>query len=61
MPFKSFSQLRKFASLVKQGKMAEKTFKEWLSHTDTAHLPERINKKIKKNVKKRIQKNKRAS
>lgn len=48
MPFKSFAQLRKFGSLVKQGKMSEKTFKEWLSKTDTAHLPERI--KLKTNA-----------
>lgn len=50
MPFKSFAQLRKFASLVKKGEMSEKTFKHWLSVTDTAHLPERI--KQKKNARK---------
>jgi hypothetical protein len=45
--FQSFAQLRKFGSLVKQGKMKESTFKEWLSHTDTSSLPERKNVKPK--------------
>lgn len=45
MPFKSFAQLRKFGSLVKQKKMSEATFKHWLRETDTAHLQERVTKK----------------
>lgn len=44
-PFRSFAQLRKFASLVKQGKIKESTFKEWLKETNTSHLKERVNKK----------------
>lgn len=43
MPFKSFAQVRKFASLVKQGKMSKETFKKWLHHTPhMSSLPERV-------------------
>ena len=53
MPFASFAQLRKFASLVKEGKMSENIFKEWLGKTDTSNLPEHKNehngRKNKKN------------
>jgi len=46
MPFKSKAQLRKFAVLVKQGKMSKKTFKEWVAHTHNLKtLPERSKKK----------------
>ena len=46
MPFKSKAQVRKFASLVKQGKMSKKTFEKWLKHTKSVKgLPERKRRK----------------
>jgi len=54
MPFRSRSQLRKFAVLVRQGKMSEKEFKKWIKETpDIKSLPERKNKKKKKKRKRR--------
>jgi hypothetical protein len=48
MPFKSKSQLRKFAILVKQGKMSKKVFKEWLKETPNIKvLPNKV-KRIKR-------------
>ncbi|MFA5151507.1 MAG: hypothetical protein WC554_02990 [Clostridia bacterium] len=48
MPFKSQAQLRKFASMVEEGKISREKFNEWLDETaDTEKLPERINKKKK--------------
>ena len=42
MPFESKAQLRKFGELVKQGKMSQATFDEWLKATPSVHeLPER--------------------
>lgn len=41
MPFKSEAQRRKFAELVKQGKLKQETFDEWNSATPTK-IPERI-------------------
>lgn len=43
MPFKSEAQRRKFASLVKQGKMKQSTFDEWNSETPK-NIPERKSK-----------------
>jgi hypothetical protein len=40
MPFKSEAQRRKFGSLVKQGKITQKTFDEWNSETPK-NIPER--------------------
>ena len=50
MPFKSKAQMRKFAELVKQGKMKPETFANWNKETPSvAKLPERIRpKKVKK-------------
>jgi len=46
MPFKSKSQLRKFAKLVKLGQMSRKTFKEWLNNTASVDsLPEKVKPK----------------
>lgn len=42
MPFKSEAQRRKFAELVKGGKMSQATFDEWESATPKGKLPERI-------------------
>lgn len=45
MPFKSKAQLAKFAELVKQGKMSQKTFHEWLAATESVKaLPEKTAK-----------------
>lgn len=49
MPFKSKAQLRKFALLVKQGKMSKKVFEEWLKETpNIKRLPNKV-KKTKRN------------
>jgi polyhydroxyalkanoate synthesis regulator phasin len=46
MAFKSQAQLRKFASMVEEGKISKEKFQEWLDETtDTDKLPERITKK----------------
>ena len=43
MPFQSKEQLRKFGELVKQGKMSQSTFDEWVKATPDVHsLPQRI-------------------
>lgn len=41
MPFKSEAQRRKFAEMVKQGKITQKTFDEWNEATPKKKLPER--------------------
>ncbi len=54
MPFKSRAQLRKFASLVRQGKMSQRVFNEWLRATPNVKaLPERIGRKKSKKYAKR--------
>lgn len=45
MPFQSEAQRRKFAEMVKQGKMPQKTFDEWNKATPRGKLPERIGPK----------------
>jgi hypothetical protein len=48
MPFKSKAQIAKFGELVKQGKMKQATFDEWMKSTPDAHqLPERKSEKVK--------------
>lgn len=42
MPFKSKAQMRKFAMMVKQGKISQATFDEWAAATHRARLPERV-------------------
>ena len=50
MPFKSQAQVRKFAELMKQGKISPQTFAEWHRSTpDMSKLPERITPKKKEN------------
>ena len=45
MPFRSRAQIRKFAELVKQGKMSQATFDEWLKATpNVKSLPNRVKK-----------------
>jgi hypothetical protein len=45
MPFKSQAQRRKFAELLVQGKISNKTFEEWNRETGRAKLPERVKPK----------------
>jgi hypothetical protein len=42
MQFKSEAQKKKFAELVKDGKMKKETFDEWNKATGKTKLPERI-------------------
>lgn len=48
MPFKSEAQRRKFAQMVQDGKMSQKTFDEWNKETGNAKLPERTKDKTNK-------------
>jgi len=41
MPFKSESQRRKFAELLKQGKISQETFDKWDKETTDKKLPDR--------------------
>jgi hypothetical protein len=45
MPFKSQAQRRKFAQLLVEGTISNKTFEEWNRETGGKHLPERVKKK----------------
>lgn len=47
MPFKSQAQRRKFAGLLVQGKISNKTFEEWNRETGSAKLPERVKPKAR--------------
>jgi hypothetical protein len=47
MPFKSQAQRRKFAQLLVEGKISNKTFEEWNRETGRKKLPERIGVKSK--------------
>lgn len=43
MPFKSKDQIAKFGELVKEGKMTQAKFDEWMAETHDAHkLPQRV-------------------
>jgi hypothetical protein len=42
MPFKSRAQRRKFAQLLVEGKISDKTFEEWNRETGRKKLPERV-------------------
>jgi len=46
-PFKSESQRRKFAELVKQGKMDPRVFDLWNKETGKRKLPEKVQKPVK--------------
>lgn len=48
MPFKSEAQRRKFAEMVRLGKMSQATFDEWNKSTQGKILPERVTPKISK-------------
>jgi hypothetical protein len=45
MPFKSQAQRRKFARLLVEGKISNKTFEEWNRETGRKKLPERVGSK----------------
>ena len=45
MPFKSQAQRRKFAQLLVEGKISDKTFEEWNRETGSKKLPERVRAK----------------
>jgi uncharacterized protein YecE (DUF72 family) len=45
MPFKSKAQRRKFAALLVEGKISDKTFEEWNRETGSKKLPERVKPK----------------
>ena len=47
MPFKSQAQRRKFAQLLVEGKISDKTFEEWNRETGGQRLPERVTPKQK--------------
>jgi hypothetical protein len=47
MPFKSQAQRRKFAQLLVEGKISNKTFEEWNRETGAKRLPERARRKTK--------------
>ena len=47
MPFKSQAQRRKFAQLLVEGKISNKTFEEWNRETGGRKLPERVRSRSK--------------
>ncbi len=47
MPFKSQAQRRKFAQLLVEGKISDKTFEEWNRETGAKRLPEHVRRKTK--------------
>ncbi len=47
MPFKSAAQRRKFAQLLIEGKISDKTYEEWNRETGSKVLPERVKPKAK--------------
>ena len=51
MPFKSQAQRRKFAQLLVEGKISDKTFEEWNRETGSKRLPERVRRKTKRSAK----------
>jgi hypothetical protein len=62
MPFKSRAQRRKFAQLLVEGKISDKTFEEWNRETGGRHLPERVKPKAARRAKtKKAKKAKRMS
>lgn len=57
MPFKSRAQLKKFAILLKQGKISIKTFERWIRETpNLKKLPQKVSNKKNKNAKKKNRK-----
>jgi hypothetical protein len=52
MPFKSKAQRRKFAHLLVEGKIKDKTYEEWNRSTGRKELPERLHPKRKRSARK---------
>jgi hypothetical protein len=50
MPFKSQAQRRKFAQLLVEGKISNKTFEEWNRETGGKKLPEHVKPKAKARI-----------
>ena len=48
MPFKSKAQRRKFAQLLVDGKISNKTFEEWNRETGDTQLPEHVVRRSRK-------------
>jgi len=59
MPFKSKAQRRKFAQLLVEGKISDKTYEEWNRETGRKELPERVKPKANKKAKAKKRKTKR--
>jgi hypothetical protein len=53
MPFKSQAQRRKFAQLLVEGKISNKTFEEWNRETGGKKLPERVSRRPRRQRKTR--------
>jgi hypothetical protein len=53
MPFKSQAQRRKFAELLVEGRISNKTFEEWNRQTGGKKLPERVKSKSRPKRKKK--------
>jgi len=53
MPFKSQAQRRKFAQLLVEGKISNKTFEEWNRETGNRKLPERAVRKTSRRTKRK--------
>jgi hypothetical protein len=51
MPFKSKAQRRKFAQLLVEGKISNKTFEEWNRETGGKKLPEHVLRRTRKKTK----------
>jgi hypothetical protein len=51
MPFKSKAQRRKFAQLLVEGKISNKTFEEWNPETGGKQLPEHVGRRTHKKAK----------
>jgi hypothetical protein len=47
VPFKSQAQIAKFKQLLKDGKINQKTFDEWMAATPK-EIPERVRQKVKR-------------
>jgi hypothetical protein len=52
MPFKSQAQRRKFAQLLVEGKISNKTYEEWNRETGGKKLPERVRTKARPKARK---------
>ena len=53
MPFKSRAQRRKFAQLLVEGKISDKTYEEWNRETGRRRLPERASRARKRKTRKK--------